>query len=163
MPRQHLAEQTYDPTTISEEADNAVLTAIDPSVLNSSTLEVICANQTSAPEGRPPGYRNHPHSDWHRHAASLPAPWTALTCMSQAIDQTPARRGTLRKNSLSTITPTRMTTRIPESQQLRTTHVAGIAAANAPELRGVAPNAQIIAAKVAGDGSGIQDRAVLMR
>ena len=41
------------------------------------------------------------------------------------------------------------------------THVAGIAAANAPELRGVAPNAQIIAAKVAGDGSGIQDRAVL--
>ena len=45
--RQHSSSKPTILRTISEEADDAVLTAIDPNVLNSSTLEMIRANQTS--------------------------------------------------------------------------------------------------------------------
>ena len=41
------------------------------------------------------------------------------------------------------------------------THVAGIAAANADEIMGVAPDAQIIVAKVERDGGGIPDSAII--
>lgn len=156
-------EQTYDPAPINEERDDAeamtaALRAADPTLRNSSSLEMIRANETAYK-----GDRQVIEIIDSGVATSNPAfagsmDEVDVRLSERDVDElkkklSHGRDGEyINKKFPFAFNYVTNTTMVDPIIDYHGSHVAAIAAANAPDLQGVAPNAQIIVARV---GSGL--------
>ena len=168
-------EQTYDPAPINEERDEAeavtqALTAADPTVRNSSSLEMIRADQTAYKGDRQviEIIDTGVSTDHPAFAGSMDGIDVRLReeDIAALVSKLPNGSGggyVSKKIPFAYDYGERDDDARPDwgPNVAHGTHVAGIAAANGAELRGVAPNAQIIVAKASVAGQGIVDSAVL--
>ena len=168
-------EQTYDPAPINEEGDDAeamtaALRAADPPLRNSSSLEMIRANETAYKGDRlvieiiDTGVStDHPAFAGSMDGIDVRLREEDIAALVSKLPNGSGGGYVSKKIPFAYDYGERDDDARPDwgPNVAHGTHVAGIAAANGAELRGVAPNAQIIVAKASVAGQGIVDSAVL--